>query len=82
MLKISIPESLDYDGLFDDLFDQYTPVPHPGAGEDRQHGHPVRAGVSRHPAREQPSKEFLDTLRCRNGNLNIVCGRPATREAL
>ena len=31
---------------------------------------------------EQPSKEFLDALRCRNGNLNIVCGRPATREAL
>mgnify|MGYP002610919175 CR=1 FL=1 len=24
VLKITIPESLDYDGLFDDLFDQYT----------------------------------------------------------
>ena len=27
-------------------------------------------------------KEFLDELRCRNGNLNIVCGRIASREAL
>ncbi len=24
MLKITIPETLDYDGLFDDLFDKYT----------------------------------------------------------
>lgn len=27
-------------------------------------------------------KEFLDELRCRNGNLNIVCGRLASWEAL
>jgi len=23
-------------------------------------------------------KEFLDELRCRNGNLNIICGRQTT----
>ena len=27
-------------------------------------------------------KEFLDALRCRNGNLNIVCGREETIESL
>ena len=27
-------------------------------------------------------KEFLDALRCRNGNLNIVCGRVTSPEAL
>ena len=27
-------------------------------------------------------KAFLDELRCRNGNLNIVCGKPVTKEAL
>ena len=27
-------------------------------------------------------KAFLDALRCRNGNLNIVCGREAAKEAL
>ena len=27
-------------------------------------------------------KEFLDELRCRNGNLNIICGRKPTRETL
>lgn len=28
------------------------------------------------------SKAFLDNIRTRNGNLNIVCGKPATKEAL
>lgn len=28
------------------------------------------------------TKAFLDELRTRNGNLNIVCGKPVTREAL
>ena len=27
-------------------------------------------------------KEFLDALRCRNGNLNIVCGREENKELL
>ena len=27
-------------------------------------------------------KAFLDDLRCRNGNLNITCGREATKDAL
>jgi hypothetical protein len=28
------------------------------------------------------TKAFLDELRTRNGNLNIVCGKPVTKEAL
>jgi hypothetical protein len=31
---------------------------------------------------EQVPKAFLDELRCRNGNLNIVCGRVATQDTL
>ena len=31
---------------------------------------------------QQKSKEFLDELRTRNGNLSIVCGKPVTKEAL
>ena len=27
-------------------------------------------------------KDFLDALRCRNGNLNITCGRESTKEVL
>ena len=31
---------------------------------------------------EQMPQAFLDELRCRNGNLNISCGKPVTKEAL
>ena len=41
LLKITIPENLDYDGLFDDIFRQYTSQPHAGAGENHQHGDPL-----------------------------------------
>ena len=61
LLKITIPEDLDYEGLFDDLFAQYT---------------------TSHTLVRVIPKEFLDALRCRNGNLNIVCGRELVKDAL
>ena len=28
------------------------------------------------------TKEFIDAIRCRNGNLNIICGRENDRELM
>ena len=28
------------------------------------------------------SKEFIDAIRCRNGNLNIICGYESDREMM
>jgi len=74
-LKITIPENLDYTGLFDDLFAKYTKgaelvrVKTTNMGSLYElHYHIVLRGTT-------IEKEFLDQLRCRNGNLNIVCGR-------
>ena len=81
-LKITIPETLDYDGLFDDLFEKYTRsarlerVKTTNMGTLYELHYRVVLKTGRIP------KEFLDELRCRNGNLNIVCGRTATKEAL
>lgn len=82
VLKITIPESLDYDSLFDDLFDQYTRSHTLERVKTANMGTLYELEYRVTLPGEQPSKEFLDALRCRNGNLNIVCGRPATREAL
>ena len=82
VLKITIPESLDYDGLFDDLFDQYTRSHTLERVKTANMGTLYELEYRVTLPGEQPSKEFLDALRCRNGNLNIVCGRAATREAL
>lgn len=74
-LKITIPEGLDYDGIFDDLFAKYT------RSAELERVRTTNLGslyelCYRVELREEPvSKAFLDELRCRNGNLNIACGR-------
>ena len=81
-LKITIPENLDYEGLFDDLLDQYA------SHWELERVRTTNMGTLyeldyRLTLRDRTvPKEFLDALRCRNGNLNIVCGRPVVKEAL
>ena len=82
LLKITIPEDLDYEGLFDDLFTQYTTshtlvrvkTSNMGTLYELEYRITLRS--------ESIPKEFLDALRCRNGNLNIVCGRELVKDAL
>ena len=82
LLKITIPEDLDYEGLFDDLFAQYTTshtlvrvkTSNMGTLYELEYRVTLRS--------ESIPKEFLDALRCRNGNLNIVCGRELVKDAL
>ena len=76
-LKITIPENIDYTDLFDDLFEEYTSfnelvrVRTVNMGSLFQLVYRVRLrDVSK-------TKELLDALRCRNGNLDIVCTLPA-----
>lgn len=81
-LKITIPENLDYEGLFDDLFEEYTlshelvRVKTTNMGTLYELSYDVRlkdAGIS---------KAFLDEIRCRNGNLTVICGREKQREMI
>ena len=82
VLKITIPENLDYEGLFDDLFAQYTlshtltrvKTSNMGTLYDLEYHITL-------PSETVP-KAFLDDLRCRNGNLNITCGREAMKDTL
>lgn len=82
LLKIMIPENLDYDGLFDDLLDAYLKsyslemVKTTNMGTLYELHYLVTLKGSQVP------KEFLDALRCRNGNLNIVCCKEARKELL
>ncbi|MCR5650373.1 MAG: DUF4956 domain-containing protein [Lachnospiraceae bacterium] len=74
-LKITIPESLDYTGVFDDLFEKYTrknelmkvKTTNMGSMYDLSY----RITLT-DPGKE---KEFIDELRTRNGNLSIICGK-------
>lgn len=76
-LKVVIPEDLDYAGIFDDLFAQYTRK----ATLERVHStnlgslFELRYTITLKDAAKE--KELLDRIRERNGNLNITCGRMA-----
>ncbi len=72
-LNITIPEGLDYSGVFDDLFEKYTNrselVMVKTANMGSLYKLSYRIGL-KNPAQE---KAFIDELRCRNGNLEISC---------
>lgn len=74
-LKIVIPEDLDYDTVFDDLFEKYT------RRHELVHVKTTNVGTMYELTYEvilkdpDNSKQFIDELRCRNGNLNISYGR-------
>ena len=82
ILRITIPENLDYDGLFDDLLDEYTAsytldkVKTSGMGTLYELEYRITLKGSTAP------KAFLDAVRCRNGNLNVSCGRENRSESL
>jgi len=74
-LRITIPEDLDYTCIFDDLFEKYTrrarlirvKTTNLGSLYELRYRITLKSKIS--------EKEFLDQLRCRNGNLTIVFGR-------
>ncbi len=81
-LKITIPETLDYDGLFDDLFAKYTRTAELDRVKTTNMGTLYELSYKITLKDSHETKSFLDDLRTRNGNLPITCGKPVTREAL
>lgn len=71
-LKIAIPEDLDYEGAFDEVFARFT------TGHELKKVKTTNLGSLYELVyiitirNEISQKEFLDELRCRNGNLNIT----------
>ncbi|MDO4567279.1 MAG: DUF4956 domain-containing protein [Oscillospiraceae bacterium] len=74
-LKVTIPENLDYTEIFDDLFRKYTnkwellKVKTTNMGSLYELHYRVSISSLKN------EKKLIDQIRCRNGNLNIVCGR-------
>ena len=80
-LRITIPEDLDYTGVFDDLLAEYTTAFELVQVRTTNMGSLFRLTydlILRDPARE---KELIDKLRCRNGNLEITVSRQETPAA-
>ena len=74
-LKITIPENLDYDEIFNDLFEEYTRYHELVRVKTTNMGTLFELSYEIILKDSKASKEFIDQLRCRNGNLNIIFGR-------
>jgi len=81
-LKITIPENLDYDGLFDDIFEKYTTRHELAKVKTTNMGTLYELTYNIYIKNGDVSKDFIDALRCRNGNLNIICGRESDKDML
>jgi uncharacterized membrane protein YhiD involved in acid resistance len=82
VLKITIPENLDYEDLFDDIFTKYTRTHTLVRVKTSNMGTMYELEYRITLPQGSIPKEFIDALRCRNGNLNIVCSREQTHDAL
>ncbi len=81
MLTVTVPESLDYTEIFDDIFREYTQEAELLRVKTANMGSLFRLSyqiVLKDAAKE---KEMLDKLRCRNGNLEISISRQEMSEA-
>ena len=74
-LRITIPEDLDYTEVFDDLFKEYTKNASLVKVKTTNMGSMFRLTYSITLRDAKREKEFIDKLRERNGNLEIMISR-------
>ncbi len=73
-LKIVIPEDLNYTDVFDEIFDKYTTKSELRKVKTTNMGTMFELSYNIKLKKNISEKEFIDDLRVRNGNLNIVLG--------
>lgn len=74
MLRITIPEDLNYTGIFDDLFQTYTKHAALERVKTTNMGTMYELFYRVELRNLDQEKEFIDAIRCRNGNLTIILG--------
>lgn len=74
-LKVTIPENLDYTTLFDDLFEKYTTSNMLEKVKLRNLGTMFRLTYTITLKDQKQEKAFIDEIRMRNGNLDVLCSR-------
>ena len=71
-LRITVPENLNFNGAFDDLFEEYTTNVELEQIKTTNLGTLYELTYSIDMKKNVDEKAFIDSLRCRNGNLNII----------
>ena len=75
---ITIPEDLDYSGVFDDIFTEFTRSHDLVRVKTTNMGSMFKLTYNVELADATREKELIDKLRCRNGNLEIAVSKQET----
>lgn len=75
-MTVTIPEILDYTEVFDDLFEKYTDECKLTEMKTSNMGSLFKLTYKLKLKTENIEKVFIDEIRCRNGNLEIIIHRP------
>lgn len=78
VLHITIPEDLDYTGVFDEVLDEYTSSHELVQVKTANMGSLFRLTYHLALNSMEEEKELIDKLRCRNGNLEISVSHQET----
>ena len=79
-LQITVPESLDYEGAFEDIMRKYTDKHEMLYVKTVQMGTAYKLIYEVLMKNEVSVKNFLDEIRIRNGNLEVSIGREIDRK--
>ena len=82
ILRIMIPEDLDYPTVFDDLFEKYLSKVELVKVKSKNMGSMFKLTYFITLKDLSKEKEFIDEIRCRNGNLEITVSREEFKEEL
>ena len=77
-MKISIPEDLDYSGVFDDILGSYTSSYELVRVQTTNMGSMYKLTYDLTLKDASKEKSMIDELRCRNGNLEILVSKKDT----
>ena len=77
-LRITVPENLNFTGSFDDLFDTYTNSRSLDRIKTTNLGSLYELTYTVSLKKDTDEKKFIDEIRCRNGNLNIILCKTET----
>ena len=82
ILRITIPENLDYEDLFDDLLKKYAKTYALDKVKTTNMGTLYELSYTLTLKTLSVPKEFLDEIRCRHGNLNVICSKATDKDVL
>lgn len=81
VMRVTIPENLDYTNVFDDLFEKYTDAHELTIVKSVNMGSMFKLTYNLVLKNAAEEKELIDKIRCRNGNLEIMISNQVSESA-